>query len=66
VINTTLTAAEQVATNAAGAISFVKAGIAANADVVSAIMANPAGFYFNVHSTANPGGVARGVLSRVQ
>jgi hypothetical protein len=30
------------------------------------ILNNPAGFYFNVHSTLNPGGVARGQLVRVQ
>jgi hypothetical protein len=27
-----------------------------------AIINNPAGFYFNIHSSANPGGVARGQL----
>jgi len=29
-------------------------------------MNNPAGFYFNVHSAINGGGVARGKLTRVQ
>lgn len=68
VVNTTLTAAEQVATNTAGSVSFVKSGItsATLADTVNAIIANPSGFYFNVHSTLNPSGVARGVLQRVQ
>jgi len=28
------------------------------------IMANPAGFYFNVHTTLNPGGAVRGQLVR--
>ena len=30
------------------------------------IMANPANFYFNVHSALNPGGAARGQLARQQ
>jgi hypothetical protein len=30
------------------------------------IINNPAGFYFNAHSTLNPGGVARGQLVKVQ
>jgi hypothetical protein len=34
---------------------------AANAQ---AIVANPAGFYFNVHTPVNPGGAARGQLAR--
>src|SRR5262245_30704744 len=31
-------------------------------DVVNRIIANPAGFYFNAHSQANPGGFTRGQL----
>jgi hypothetical protein len=34
--------------------------------VFNAIINNPSGFYFNVHSTLNPGGVARGQLVKVQ
>lgn len=30
------------------------------------IVANPEGFYFNVHSPLNPGGFARGQLRRIQ
>jgi hypothetical protein len=30
------------------------------------IMANPAGFYFNVHTPLNPGGAVRGQLTRTQ
>jgi hypothetical protein len=29
---------------------------------MSGILANPAAFYFNVHTNTNPGGVARGQL----
>ena len=28
--------------------------------------ANPSSFYLNIHTAANPGGVARGQLTRVQ
>jgi hypothetical protein len=34
--------------------------------VVQDILNNPGNYYFNVHSTLNPGGFARGQLSRVQ
>jgi hypothetical protein len=36
--------------------------VAARASIVSAIRRNPAGFYANVHTTANPAGAARGQL----
>ena len=32
---------------------------------MQAIINNPAGFYFNAHSTLNPGGVVRGQLVKV-
>jgi hypothetical protein len=55
---------------ATGSGSFTKAGVTTTsgdpATIINAIIANPAGFYFNVHSTLNPGGVARGQLVRVQ
>jgi hypothetical protein len=59
-----LTAGANVLTNGSG--SFTVAGVAVTADVASAILANPAGYYFNVHSSLNPGGVARGTLVRTQ
>jgi hypothetical protein len=34
-------------------------------DQAAGIIANPAGFYFNVHTALNPGGAVRGQLSRV-
>ena len=49
-----------------GSASFSKSGISGPADVVSRLLANPAGFYFNIHSTLNPGGVVRGQLVRQQ
>jgi hypothetical protein len=45
--------------------SFVRTGFPfpSPVDVVNQIIANPAAFYFNVHSALNPGGVARGQLA---
>jgi hypothetical protein len=45
----------------------VKAGpIAVTPAIANAIVANPAAFYFNVHSPLNPGGFSRGQLTRIQ
>ena len=62
VINTSLAAGEVVA-SATGTATINKAGIAPpDVAILQTIINNPAGFYFNVHSTLNPGGVARGQL----
>jgi hypothetical protein len=61
VINTSLAAGE-VTASAAGTATITKSGIAADPALLQQIINNPAGFYFNVHSTLNPGGVARGQL----
>jgi hypothetical protein len=37
--------------------------VTSDAPTINAIVANPAGFYFNVHTTLNPGGAVRGQLS---
>ena len=47
-----------------GSALFSKSGIATAPDVIQRILANPSGFYFNIHSTLNPGGVVRGQLVR--
>lgn len=47
-----------------GSASFSKSGISGPADVTTRLLANPAGFYFNIHSNLNPGGVVRGQLVR--
>ena len=50
-----------------GAVTFTKNSINFNQiDQVQNMLNDPAGFYFNVHSTLNPGGVARGQLVRTQ
>jgi hypothetical protein len=64
-VATTLTAG-QVVLNAAGAGSFSQTVPGVTPELAQSIINNPAGFYFNVHSTLNPGGVARGQLVRVQ
>src|SRR6476660_1689568 len=63
VVNTSLAAGEVTITN--GVASFTKSGINVDPAVAQRILNNPAGFYFNVHTTLNPGGVARGTLNRV-
>jgi hypothetical protein len=63
VVNTTLAAGEVTITN--GVASFTKANLTVDPAVAQRILNNPAGFYFNVHTTLNPGGVARGQLQRV-
>jgi len=57
-----LTAGE--VTFATGSGSFSKRGIAVPVDQANSIMANPGGFYLNIHTAANPNGVARGQLVR--
>jgi len=49
-----------------GAASFTRTGLATPLSVAQAIIDNPAGWYFNVHTTLSPGGVARGQLVRQQ
>ncbi len=49
-----------------GGGSFSKTGIALTVDQANAILANPSGFYFNIHTARNPDGVARGQLTRAQ
>jgi hypothetical protein len=65
IVNTGLTAtAPFVASNGTG--EFRASGIDVPAATAQAIVANPAAFYFNIHSPLNPGGFARGQLTRVQ
>jgi len=60
IVNTGLTNGE-VVINGSG--SFTKSNVTTATDQASAIINNPAGFYFNVHTTSNPNGVARGQMS---
>jgi len=60
VVNTTLSPGQAVLTNGAG--SFTEVGISLTNDLATQILANPAGYYFNIHTALNPGGVMRGQL----
>jgi hypothetical protein len=64
VVNLALAAGE--ISFATGSGNFTKNGITMATDIANSILANPGGFYFNIHTAANPGGVARGQLSRTQ
>lgn len=59
-INTTLTSGEIVLGNGTG--GFTKVVNGAPVDIVQGMINNPAGYYFNVHTTLNGGGAARGQL----
>ena len=61
-VGTTLSSGEMVITNGSGSIT--KNGINVPSDRAAAILSNPAGHYFNVHTALNPGGAMRGQLSR--
>ena len=45
-----------------GSGNFTRVGLTMTAATAQSILDNPAGFYFNVHTAANPGGVMRGQL----
>lgn len=47
-----------------GTVLLTLTGIPVTAAVGQAILANPSGFYVNLHSGVNPGGVVRGQLIR--
>ena len=63
VVNTGIVAASAV-TQTDGVLSFSASGINVPAATLQAIVNNPAGYYFNVHSPTNPAGAARGQLGR--
>ena len=63
-VDTSLTAADPITMGAGNVTRTLTAAITqTNA---SNIVANPAGFYFNVHTVNNGGGVMRGQLTRTQ
>jgi hypothetical protein len=49
-----------------GTGQYTAPAVAVDAATMQSILENPAGWYFNVHSPLNPGGFARGQLSRIQ
>ena len=60
-VDTTLASGEMAIANGSGSIT--KNGINVPADRATAILNNPAGHYFNVHTALNPDGAIRGQLS---
>ena len=60
-VNVGLTSGELAITNGSGSIT--KNGINVPSDRAAAILSNPAGHYFNVHTALNPDGAIRGQLS---
>jgi hypothetical protein len=65
VVDTGITAAN-TQTFTDGQLEFTARDVVVSAATMSAILANPAGFYFNIHTPTNPGGVARGQLTQLQ
>jgi len=63
-VSLALAAGEVTFANGSG--SFTKTGISVTVDQANAILANPSSFYFNIHTAANVGGVARGQLALTQ
>ena len=59
-VSTGLAAGQVVLTNGSGTFSFE--GVTTSADNITQILANPQNFYFNAHTTTNPGGAIRGQL----
>ncbi len=51
---------------ATGSGSFTRQGVTVPVDQANSILANSGGFYLNIHTAANPGGVARGQLTQAQ
>ena len=60
--NTGLSAATAIPTPAGSAGVQSPSPVSVDAATINSIVANPAGFYFNVHTSLNPGGVVRGQL----
>lgn len=65
VVNSTLSSGT-LPTMSNGAAVWDFRGISVPPALAQQIAENPAGFYFNVHTLVNPGGVARGQLERTQ
>jgi hypothetical protein len=62
VVDTGLTPGQT--TLATGAGSLTKNGIDVTPSIAQAIVADPSGFYFNIHTVLNSDGAARGQLTR--
>ena len=63
-VDTTLTPASPITLDANGAGTMNLTNSSLSQGDATTIVANPAGFYFNIHSAPNPGGAIRGQLVR--
>ena len=63
-INTGMSAASPIVPDGSGNATLTINNITISQTDATNINANPAGFYFNVHSTLNPGGAVRGQLAK--
>jgi hypothetical protein len=64
IINTGITSGE--INLPAGATTFSRTGRNVTPEVAQNLLNDPAGFYFNVHTTLNTGGAVRGQMIRTQ
>lgn len=62
VINTNIVSGEVTMPNGSGSLVHSDVIDPSNLPIVQAIINNPSAYYFNIHTPANPGGVARGQL----
>jgi len=65
IVGTPLTAVAPLALSN-GTVEYHIAGLPVDATTLAGLTNNAAGYYFNVHSPLNPGGFARGQLTRIQ
>jgi hypothetical protein len=63
-VNTGLTAGSPIVVDSNGNGTLDLTNTDVTQDWATQIVANPAGFYFNIHSTTNPNGAMRGQLVR--
>jgi hypothetical protein len=65
IVNTSLSSGT-LPTIVSGAATWDFRGVNVPVATAQQLESNPSAFYFNVHTFTNPGGVARGQLSRAQ
>ncbi|PYP86703.1 MAG: hypothetical protein DMF61_12445 [Blastocatellia bacterium AA13] len=63
VIDSGLSPSTPIVVSSGGGFSFTRSGLTGSPATIQAIIANPAGFYFNIHTILSPNGVARGQLA---
>ena len=64
-VNTAIVAGEVTMPNGSGTLNKPAVPVVP-VDLATALLNNPSGYYFNIHTSLNPGGAARGQLARTQ